>query len=118
MRSRRDPARCGKATGRNRTVEYKTHLRGPCFTTNGNSRLQQSTDVMTVAYILDTKICPVQPMRIRVDDKGSTRVKSGTVNAQVRLHSDSDSFFRLYMGGLLRRSDGLSGICIGRIVCR
>jgi hypothetical protein len=68
---------------------------------------------MTVAYILDTKICPVQPMRIRVDDKGSTRVNSGTVNAQVRLHSDSDSFFRLYMGGLLRRSDGLSGICIG-----
>ena len=55
-------------------------------------------DVMTVAYILDTKICPVQPMRIRVDDKGSTLVESGTANAQVCLHSDSDSFFRLYMG--------------------
>ncbi len=55
-------------------------------------------DVMTVAYILDTKICPVQPMRIRVDDKGSTLVESGTANAQVCLHFDSDSFFRLYMG--------------------
>lgn len=55
-------------------------------------------DVMTVAYILDAKICPVQPMRIRVDDKGSTLVESGTANAQVCLHSDSDSFFRLYMG--------------------
>ena len=55
-------------------------------------------DVMTVAYILDTKICPVQPMRIRVDDKGSTRVEPGTANAQVCLHSDSDSFFRLYIG--------------------
>ncbi len=55
-------------------------------------------DVMTVAYILDSKICPVQPMRIRVDDKGSTFVELGTANAQVCLHSDSDSFFRLYMG--------------------
>jgi inosine-uridine nucleoside N-ribohydrolase len=55
-------------------------------------------DVMTVAYILDTKICPAQPMRIRVDDKGYTLVESGTANAQVCLHSDSDSFFRLYMG--------------------
>ena len=55
-------------------------------------------DVMTVAYILDPKICPVQAMRIRVDDKGSTLVESGTANAQVCLHSDSDLFFRLYMG--------------------
>jgi purine nucleosidase len=55
-------------------------------------------DVMTVAYILDARICPVQPMRIRVDDKGSTLVESGAPNAQVCLHSDSDSFFRLYMG--------------------
>ena len=55
-------------------------------------------DVMTVAYILDARICPVQPMRIRVDDKGSTLAESGTANAQVCLHSDSDSFFRLYMG--------------------
>ena len=57
-------------------------------------------DVMTVAYILDAKICPVQPMRIRVDDRGSTLVESGTANAQVCLHSDADSFFRLYLGRL------------------
>ena len=55
-------------------------------------------DVMTVAYILDPKICPVQPMRIRVDDKGFTRVDAGAANAQVCLESDSDAFFRLYMG--------------------
>jgi inosine-uridine nucleoside N-ribohydrolase len=55
-------------------------------------------DVMTVAYLLDAKICPTQPMRLRVDDKGSTLVESGTANAQVCLHSDSDAFFRLYMG--------------------
>ena len=28
---------------------------------------------MTVAYIVNPKICPVQPMHIRVDDKGFTR---------------------------------------------
>jgi inosine-uridine nucleoside N-ribohydrolase len=55
-------------------------------------------DVMTVAYILDSRICPVQPFHIRVDDQGSTLVDSGTANAQVCLHSDSDEFFRLYMG--------------------
>ena len=55
-------------------------------------------DVMTVAYILNPKICPVQPMRIRVDDKGFTRVEDGAANAQVCLDSDSDAFFRLYMG--------------------
>src|SRR5580704_16957204 len=55
-------------------------------------------DVMTVAYILNPKICPVQPLRIRVDEKGFTRVEPGTANAEVCLDSDSDAFFRLYMG--------------------
>jgi len=59
--SNASPARCCKATERDRTVAYKTHLGGPCFTTNGDSRLQHSTDVMMVGYILDTKICLVQP---------------------------------------------------------
>src|ERR1700685_399422 len=54
-------------------------------------------DVMTVAYVLNPKICPVQAMRIRVDDKGFTRVEQGAANAQVCLDSDSDAFFRLYM---------------------
>jgi inosine-uridine nucleoside N-ribohydrolase len=54
-------------------------------------------DVMTVAYILDPKICPSQAMRIRIDDKGFTRAEPGTANAQVCLESDSDAFFRLYM---------------------
>jgi len=59
-------------------------------------------DVMTVAYILNPKICPVQPMRIRVDDKGFTRLESGAANAQVCLDSDSDAFFQLYMGRVAR----------------
>jgi purine nucleosidase len=58
-------------------------------------------DAMTLAYILDPSLCPVQPMHIRVDDEGLTRVESGTPNAQVCLHSDADAFLRFYMTHLL-----------------
>jgi len=54
-------------------------------------------DVMTVAYILNPKLCPVQAMRIRVDDEGFTRPESGAPNAQVCLESDAEAFFRLYI---------------------
>ncbi len=40
-------------------------------------------------------------MRIRVDDKGFTRVEDGTPNAQVCLHSDADAFLHFYMQRLL-----------------
>jgi inosine-uridine nucleoside N-ribohydrolase len=58
-------------------------------------------DAMTIAYILNPQLCPVQPMHIRVDDKGFTRVEDGTPNAQVCLHSDADAFLRFYMQRLL-----------------
>ena len=58
-------------------------------------------DPVTVAYILNPKICPVQPMHIRVDDKGFTRAEPGAPNAQVCMHSDSDAFFRLQIGRLV-----------------
>jgi inosine-uridine nucleoside N-ribohydrolase len=54
-------------------------------------------DVMTIAYVLDPKICPVTPIRLRIDDKGSTLVEPGAPNTQACLQSDSDAFFRLYM---------------------
>ncbi|HTQ62075.1 MAG TPA: nucleoside hydrolase [Candidatus Solibacter sp.] len=57
-------------------------------------------DPMTIAYILNPKICPVQPMHIRVDDKGFTRPEPGPPNAQVCLHSDSAAFFHLLIGRL------------------
>ena len=57
-------------------------------------------DPVTVAYILNPKICPVQPMHIRVDDKGFTRKESGVPNAQVCMRSDADAFFRLQIGRL------------------
>jgi purine nucleosidase len=51
-------------------------------------------DVMTLAYILDPKLCPVTPMHITVDDQGSTRPGPGTPNAQVCLDSNPEAFFR------------------------
>jgi purine nucleosidase len=54
-------------------------------------------DVITVAYVLSPATCPVQPMHIVVDDKGRTLVVPGTPNAQVCLHADTESFFRLLM---------------------
>jgi purine nucleosidase len=57
-------------------------------------------DPVTVAYILNPKICPVQPMHIRVDGKGFTRSEPGAPNAQVCMRSDADAFFRLQVGRL------------------
>jgi len=52
---------------------------------------------MAVAFAIDPTLCPVRPMRIRVDEKGFTRVETGSSNAFVCLRSDSESFFRFYM---------------------
>jgi purine nucleosidase len=57
-------------------------------------------DPVTVAYILNQRICPVQPMNIRVDDKGFTRSEPGAPNALVCMHSDAEAFFRLQIGRL------------------
>ena len=58
-------------------------------------------DPVTVAFILDPKVCPVEPMHIRIDDKGFTRKEPGAPNAQVCMHSDADAFFRLQIGRLV-----------------
>ena len=58
-------------------------------------------DPMTLAYILNPQICPVEPVHIRVDDKGFTRPEPGAANAQVCMHSDSDAFFHLLIGRLV-----------------
>lgn len=58
-------------------------------------------DPMTIAYILYPQICPTEPMRISVDEKGFTRPESGSPNAQVCLHSDADAFFHLLLTRLV-----------------
>lgn len=54
-------------------------------------------DPMTIAFIDHSELCPVQPMRIRVDHQGFTRREAGPPNAQVCLHSDPEAFFRFYL---------------------
>jgi purine nucleosidase len=60
-------------------------------------------DPMTIAFIDDPTLCPVQPMNIRVDDRGMTLRGSGTPNTQVCLKSDSEAFFRFYLGRMTAR---------------
>ena len=54
-------------------------------------------DPMTIAFLVNPSLCPVQPMHIRVDDKGFTRPESGPPNAQVCLDSSPDAFFRFIL---------------------
>ncbi len=54
-------------------------------------------DPMTLAFALQSDLCPVRGMHIRVDEKGFTKEEPGAVNAQVCLDSDSEKFFRFYL---------------------
>ena len=61
---------------------------------------------MTIAYMIKPELCPVQPMHIRVDEKGFTRPDPGPANAvnspnaQVCLDSNPDAFFRFLISRL------------------
>lgn len=55
-------------------------------------------DPMTIAFMDDPKLCPVQPMNIVVNDKGMTLRGGGAPNAQVCLQSDPQAFFDFYLG--------------------
>jgi inosine-uridine nucleoside N-ribohydrolase len=60
-------------------------------------------DPMTIAYIVDSSLCPVRGMHLRVDEKGFTRPDPGppdapqSPNAQVCLDSNPDAFFHFLM---------------------
>jgi inosine-uridine nucleoside N-ribohydrolase len=58
-------------------------------------------DPMTIAFLVNPSLCPVQPMHIRVDEKGFTRPDPPNArnppNAQVCLDSNPDAFFRFYL---------------------
>jgi purine nucleosidase len=64
-------------------------------------------DVMTIAFLVNPTLCPVQPMHIRVDDQGFTRPDPGppnaptAPNAQVCLDSNPDAFFRFLLPRLV-----------------
>jgi purine nucleosidase len=54
-------------------------------------------DAVAVAYAMHPELCPTQPMRLRVDDQGYTRVEAGALNVQVCLRSNSDQFLEFFM---------------------
>lgn len=58
-------------------------------------------DGMPVAYAIQPHLCPTKLMRIDVDAAGYTRVQPGASNANVCLHSDSQTFFEFYMSRLI-----------------
>ncbi|MEO6828845.1 MAG: nucleoside hydrolase [Acidobacteriaceae bacterium] len=60
-------------------------------------------DVMAVEAAIDEKLCPFQPMHIRVDDQGYTREGTGPSNAFVCLDSNSDRFFHFLIPRLLQQ---------------
>jgi inosine-uridine nucleoside N-ribohydrolase len=66
-------------------------------------------DVMAVETAIDGDICPSQPMHIRVDDQGYTRVEPRAPNAYVCLHSDSDRFFHFLLPRLMEQRLGMNG---------
>jgi len=58
-------------------------------------------DAMAVAVVMKPELCPVTPMRLRIDDAGFTRVEDGAPNANVCLHSNADQFFHFYLPQIL-----------------
>ena len=54
-------------------------------------------DPVAAAYTFQPELCPMQPMRIEVDDKGFTRKVDGQPNAQVCLKSDEAGFKALLL---------------------
>jgi purine nucleosidase len=59
-------------------------------------------DAMAVTYALHPDICPTTPFRLEIDDKGSTRVTEGQVNAHACLKANGDAFFQLLLPRLVR----------------
>jgi len=55
-------------------------------------------DPVAVTYAIRPDLCPTTPIRLEVDEKGSTKPVTGAPNAQVCLHSDEKGFLELLMG--------------------
>ncbi len=52
-------------------------------------------DPVAAAYTFRPELCPMQPVRIQVDEQGFTRQVQGKPNAQVCLKSDEAAFLKL-----------------------
>ncbi|MEO6982621.1 MAG: nucleoside hydrolase [Edaphobacter sp.] len=68
-------------------------------------------DAVAVAYAVNPETCPATPLHIEVDDKGFTRIKPGTPNAQACLEPRTDAFFNLLMPRLLNQKLTGNQVC-------
>jgi len=55
-------------------------------------------DPVAAAYAVKPELCPANPLRLEVDDKGMTRPVDGEPNANVCLQSDGPAFLELLVG--------------------
>jgi inosine-uridine nucleoside N-ribohydrolase len=67
----------------------------------GGTQTPTLFDAVAVAYTIHPELCPAQPLKLRVDDQGYTRVESGEPNTQVCLRSSSDQFLEFFMARVL-----------------
>jgi inosine-uridine nucleoside N-ribohydrolase len=67
----------------------------------GGTQTPTLFDAVVVAYATHPELCPTEPMRLRVDDQGYTRVEVGAPNVQVCLRSSSDQFLEFFMPRIL-----------------
>lgn len=76
----------------------------------GKWRMPTLFDPVAVTYAIRPELCPVQPMRLEVDDEGFTRPVEGQPNAEVCLHSDAAEILNLIVGritgGRITRAEG------------
>ena len=66
-------------------------------------RMPTLFDPVAVAYAIHPALCPVQPMRLDIDDKGFTRPVAGEPNVQVCLKSDEKGFLELLLNRISAR---------------
>jgi purine nucleosidase len=58
-------------------------------------------DAMTIAFVVNPAMCPMEEKHVTIDDTGFTRLGPGKPNTFVCLESDSDRFMRFYMNRML-----------------
>jgi purine nucleosidase len=68
-------------------------------------------DAVAAAYAIDPTTCPTTPLHIEVDNKGFTRVTSGSPNANVCLEPKEEGFFKLLIPRLLNQKLAGDQVC-------
>ena len=65
--------------------------------TDNHSPTPTLFDPVAAAYAIQPELCPMTPLRLQVDEKGSTRPVEGAPNANVCLKSDEEAFLKLLL---------------------